>query len=642
MFSAMSRVVRLQPGQTYTPAIPPPKNVSVMTLKPLTASETAAFAAASASAPRRDDPSPSPSPSSSAFSFSATLSAYHENREASTASAHKKRTGAMMLAESLSTLAKPISFRNIDEFFVGYDDYQTDPACERKLKAADQWWFGAEFRPSDITVFPQMKVDETLIWRCLNSGRNVLISGQAGAGKSNLLSRFVANLEKAYVNYALCAPTGIAAYNVNGETLHRKLSLGLAQDDPVTLFKMIAKNKMKYGRTWKFLTGTQILIIDEYSMVAPDFFSKLDYLFRKARNNNDPMGGCRLVMVGDLTQLGPIIVRDRNQPEERTIERFVVDTEAWDRMNICRIFLNRSYRQNEGDPYLDVLNEIRRGDLSEKSEDVLRSRVDANVSVTQVISAPTQNPRAAEDEDTPAAPPKVYALDPIDLFPYKVQVEQCNKGRLDALLESDKTLELRTFRPALRVQKREHAAELDPKDYETGLSMISEKGINALKDMLPLFEVVITEGAQVMMRCNKYISQGICNGTMGVVTNVDDNAISVLFVVKGKFLERPIEVDRFMFSVRAGKTAEVIMTQFPLSLAWASTIHKCQGLTLDCARVDARRCFDAGQLYVALSRVRKLEDLSLLGFNRQSIISDPRAVEFETVRHERPKTETKK
>lgn len=616
---AMSRVIRLKPGESYTAT---PKNVQVMTMKPPTESDTAALAAM-AQQPRMHSERP-------------TASNFQQQQQQQQFSENKKRTSTMA---TLSSMAKPISFLNIDEFVVSYHDYKTNTACEGKLKAADQWWFGAEFRPSDITVFPQMKVDEQLIWRCLNSGRHVLISGQAGAGKSNLLSRFVANLEKAYTNYALCAPTGIAAYNINGETLHRKLALGLAQDDPVTLFKMIAKSKMKYGRTWKFLTGTQILIIDEYSMVSPDFFNKLDYLFRKARNNNEPFGGVRLVMVGDLTQLGPIIARDRNDPEERTVERFVVDTEAWARMKICRLFLNRSYRQNEGDPYLDVLNEIRRGELSEQSETLLRSRIDADVSVTtQVLSAPTQNPKLMED-DEPLAPPKVYALEPIDLFPYKVQVEQCNKEHLDALLDSDKTLELRNFRPALRVQKREHATELDPKDYETGLSMISDKGINALKDMLPLFEAVLTEGAQVMMRCNKFISQGICNGTMGIVTNVDDNAISVLFVVKGKFLDKPLEVGREQFSVRAGKTAEVIMTQFPLSLAWASTIHKCQGLTLDCARVDARRCFDAGQLYVALSRVRKLEDLSLIGFNRQSIISDQRAVDFETVNHDRVSTQ---
>lgn len=624
----------------------------VMTMKPLSEAEIAAFASAASYRP----PPPSGqatertlfkrktsggSGSSSAdFSTLARSPPPPSSSTTTTVSspfshAAKRAQTATTLPHALTSFAKPISFRNIDEFVVGYDEYRTTPACEKKIPPAPQWWLGAEFRPHDTSVCSQMKVDEQLMWRCLNSGRHLLLSGQAGAGKSNLLSRFVSNLEKANVNFALCAPTGIAAYNVNGETLHRKLGLGLAQDDPVTLFKMISKNKQKYGRTWKFLSTTQILVVDEYSMVAPEFFSKLDYLFRKVRNNNEAVGGLRLIMVGDLTQLGPIIIRDRNQPEEqRSFERFVVDTEAWDRMQVCRLFLNRSYRQHEGDPYLDVLNEIRSGELSAKSEELLRSRVNADVSVTQVMSSSSSS-SATPDPDDPVTTAKVYAMEPIDLFPYKVQVEECNQTHMRTLLGSDPTLELRQFRPALRVAKREHAPELDPKDYETGLAMIHDRGIAQLKEMLPLFEVAVTEGAQVMMRCNKYMDQGICNGTMGVVTNVDDNAISVLFVVKGKFAERPLEVDRYQFSVRAGKTAEVVMTQFPLSLAWASTIHKCQGLTLDCARVDARRCFEPGQLYVALSRVRKLEHLSLLGFNRQSIMSDSRAVEFETVRHDR-------
>lgn len=554
--------------------------------------------------------------------------------------AEKKPFGSFIegiVGKKTEAEVKHISFKNIDEFYVSYDTYKTKPVCEQKLKPRASWYHGAKFRPSDVAVMADMKVDEELLWRCINSGRNVLISGKAGAGKSNLLSRFVANLEKAFVNYALTAPTGIAAYNINGETLHRKLGLGLAQDDPVTIFKMISKNKIKFGRTWKFLTGTDILIIDEYSMVAPDFFNKLDYLFRKARNSNQPFGGIHLIMVGDLTQLGPIISRDKTDPTEKSTERFVVDTEAWDRMQICRLFLDRSYRQQDGDPYLDVLNEIRSGELSEKSEQLLMSRVGADVAVTQIVSEPTSTFQAAtmeEDEKAPT-PPKTYRLDPIELFPYKVQVDNCNKEHLEALIESDKTLEVRDFYPALRVAKREHSPEMDPKDYESGVYLTSDKGRGQLKEMLPLFDIKLAEGAQVMMRCNKYIDQGVCNGTMGIITSIDSNVISVLFVVKGKFMERPIDVDRFGFSVRAGKTAEVIMTQFPLTLAWASTIHKCQGLTLSTAKVDAHRCFDFGQLYVALSRVRKLEHLSLIAFNRRSIMADPRAVEFETVRHDR-------
>lgn len=493
-------------------------------------------------------------------------------------------------------LCKPISFDNIDEFVVYYDKYETSQENENRLSTLTRF---SDFQPMSLH---NIHVDELLIWRSINSGKNVLISGKAGAGKSNLLSRFVSNLGN--IPYALCAPTGIAAYNIGGETLHRKLSLGLAEDSPTHLFDMIKKNQRKYARTWKFLTTNKILIIDEYSMVSPDFFNKLDYLFRKARDCNQPFGGICMILVGDLTQLGPII--QRNIP---TTERYVVDTESWARMQLNRLFLNRSYRQIEGDPYLDVLNEVRFGYLSEKSEELLKSRIGIDISVK------------TETTD--------YVIEPIDLFPYKVQVDRCNQEHMNALLKKNPNVKIRDFHPALDVVPREHV-DVDPKDIENGNIMIT-KGVKQLEDMLPVFHLKLAEGAQVMMRCNKYIDQGICNGSVGIVTNVGDNTISVLFMIRGKFSELPLEVSRFPFTVRAGKTADVRAVQFPLSLAWGSTIHKCQGLTLDKVRIDARNCFDAGQLYVALSRVRKIDDLSLIGFNPQSVICDKRAVEFETL-----------
>lgn len=175
-----------------------------------------------------------------------------------------------------------------------YDTYRTTPECEKRLPESKAWW-----SQSNIAYKPIVRpsgVDEELIWRCLNTGRSIIISGKAGAGKSNLLGRFVANLEGTSISYALCAPTGIAAFNIGGETIHRRLGLGLAQDDPVSLFKQI-KNRVKYAKTWKFLTGTNVLIIDEISMLHPDLFNKLDYLFRKARECELPFGGVILIVV---------------------------------------------------------------------------------------------------------------------------------------------------------------------------------------------------------------------------------------------------------------------------------------------------------------------------------------------------------
>jgi ATP-dependent DNA helicase PIF1 len=571
----------------------------------------------------------------------------------------------------------PIFLDNIDDFIVGYDDYKTSEACENKLFHKSQWWKGARFSPSE-TLRKDMKVDEELMWRIINSKRNVLISGKAGAGKSYLLERFVTTCEASLISYALCAPTGIAAYNVGGETIHRRLGLGLANDDPVSLFKLISGNRRKYARTWKFLTGTDILIIDEISMVHSDFFKKLDYLFRKAKNSAEPFGGIILIMVGDFTQLGPITERSVTGDTALSNERFVVDSECWQRMPISRIFLNRSYRQKEGDPFLDLLNEVRTGHLSEAGKALLYSRIDADIKITKAIVSNVesndsdQDEQETEDDDqgSPVPPTyddmkdlpsysesedsedtvkkevvdtedtgkkmkkekkvkKVYTMQPLDIFPYKYMVDKCNTAQLEDLVKRD-NVELHKFFPALRVAKREHATSIDQTEYERGQYLISKEGIKQLQDYFPLFYLTLAEGAQVMMRSNKYIDVGVFNGTMGIITSIEPNFISVLFVVDGKFMDRPIEVSRAEMAARVGKTVEVIMTQYPLTLAYASTIHKCQGLTLDSVRVDASNCFEPGQFYVAISRVRKIEDLSLIDFNEKSIMADKRAVDFET------------
>jgi ATP-dependent DNA helicase PIF1 len=133
-----------------------------------------------------------------------------------------------------------------------------------------------------------------------------------------------------------------------------------------------------------------------------------------------------------------------------------------------------------------------------------------------------------------------------------------------------------------------------------------------------------------MMRSNDLHELNVFNGTMGVVTQVDDNFVKVRFVVGTDFMQVPVAVKRGNFSFTVGATAVITQSQFPLSLAWATTIHKVQGLTLDYMRLDASKCFEAGQLYVAISRVRGLDNLSLIGFSADSLICNDRAVTFET------------
>ncbi len=503
-----------------------------------------------------------------------------------------------------------VDMSNIHEIFIGFDTYETHPESEVGLPSLETWFHTAKFKPLLINDCTKMALDEALLWRSLNSTRHVLLSGAAGAGKTNLMHRFMEHAKNASFSFALASPTGVAAVNLGppAETLHRKLSLGLAQEDAATLYRTICGNRKKYVRTWKFLQGTDVLIIDEISMVHREFFTKLEYLFRKARNSEVPFGGVKLILMGDFTQLGPI------GDDKGDTRPYVFDADVWSSLKISRLILARSYRQNAG-PFLTLLNELRVGILTETGRQLLESRMNINLVVDGVVET--------EEEKK-----KTLKLHPLDIYPYKAQVERSNKAHLDELVEEHGAV-LHYRAPVLRSQKRENVAVADPADLERARYLTSNEGKKQLEEYFPVFQVNLCEGAQVMMRCNKYIDVGVCNGTLGIVISVDDNFISVAFVVNGKFQSKPMELGRTDFFASVGKTAEIVMTQYPLSLARACTVHKCQGLTLDRVRIDAKSMFCPGQLYVSLSRVREYEHFTLLGFNPKSLLHDPRVVEFE-------------
>jgi ATP-dependent exoDNAse (exonuclease V) alpha subunit len=203
-------------------------------------------------------------------------------------------------------------------------------------------------------------------------------------------------------------------------------------------------------------------------------------------------------------------------------------------------------------------------------------------------------------------------------------VDAHNASKLAELTQGTKVVT--TFAPHLRVEPREARRLPLPADVRAANRI--KANTRALGDKFPVTTLRVAPRAQVMMRCNAHADAGVVNGTMGIVTAVDDNIVSVRFAVAGAFKE--VSVQRFDFTLKVGKTTNLVLTQFPLALAWATTIHKVQGLTLDYMRLDASNCFEPGQLYVALSRVRKLEHLSLLNFSPNSLLTNSRAVDFET------------
>ena len=494
--------------------------------------------------------------------------------------------------------------------------YDAQGIKHERLPAWD-WRALPKFCPESAGLRQSMNVDQLLVWWSLYNKRHVLISGQAGSGKSYLLEDFVRSARTTGMVLEVTAPTAIAAMNVGGSTVHRRLALGLADQSAGELIARIKAQRYKHLRTWRFLEKTDVLIIDEISMLTPTLFSKLDVLFRMARQSSDPFGGVLLIMCGDFTQLPPVVKRTASayvdpaspSPPEA---RFVIDTEVWRSMDIVRLNLLRSYRQVDGDPLVQILREVRVGRLSPESLQLLHSRVQADASIST---------RTAPSEDQKE---QSYVIRPIKMFSYKKLVERCNQAALKRFEE--KNVKLHRFAPSFRVIRYDPSKPCHPTEYKKAQSMCEPKKWPLLFREFPVSFVHLGVGCQVMMRCNDLVEHGICNGTMGVVTAVASPHIAVLF----KGMTEPLNVPRAVFSTRITQTCSVAMTQFPLNLAYATTIHKSQGLTLDSAEVDAQNCFEAGQLYTSLSRVRKLENLRLIRFSESSLKANQRAVEFET------------
>jgi hypothetical protein len=524
----------------------------------------------------------------------------------------------MDITETENNKSQCITCDSSDHIFTFVCDFDScESEYDKYLPPKENWWSNATFLPNDYAHVVTMCEEEKLIWRSINGLRHVLVSGIAGSGKSYLLKKFIEH-SNGSINTELTAPTGIAAMNIGGKTLHKALGLGLAQETPDILFKNLKQKKRLYQKTWNFLLKTQILVIDEISMLNCTFFHTLDYLFRKAREVEDkPFGGLLLIMFGDFCQLGPVISEKNNQTN-----KFVFESEVWKEMKISRICLKRNYRQTKGDPLIKILSEIRAGQLSDESYKLLLTRINTDVS----ISSKKNNEHSDLDSDL-----EPLVIEPVDIFPYRNQVDKKNNERIKALVNQGH--QLHKFLPYLRIAKRDHVNKMDDAEHSECIKLLDyfdkKENRKNLEERFPFFQIEITEGSQVMCRTNSYFCKGICNGTLGIVKSIDKQYIDVCFVVNGEIQSEPTRVERQDFFSPFGTSINIVMRQFPITTCYAVTVHKTQGLTLDSARVSASNCFESGQLYTSLSRVRALKNLSLMDFDIESIIVDEVALEFE-------------
>ncbi|HBV16260.1 helix-turn-helix domain-containing protein [Chryseobacterium carnipullorum] len=417
-----------------------------------------------------------------------------------------------------------------------------------------------------------------------HTNRSVFLTGKAGTGKTTFLNDFVKKTRKKYI---VVAPTGIAAINAGGVTIHSMFGLPLRTFLPTTdrIDGSLANNiadlmpHFKYRKDkLKLLREVEVLIIDEVSMLRADVLDMMDFSLRFIRRNNQRFGGVQMLFIGDLYQLPPV-VRDEHILKICYQSPFFFDSHAVKDIPLLTIELTKVYRQSD-EKFLDILNAIRDGDVANINFDVLNERYDPDF-------------KAGTDS-------YVY------LCSHNRMADEINQQKLEEIDLTVKTYEAKLFG--------------DFKENQFPNEQFLELKV----------------GAQVMFIRNDITGEKkYFNGKLGEIISLDDNEIKV--VLDGS--EREIVVKRevweqkkYFLDTEKNIKEEVLgsFEQFPIKLAWAVTIHKSQGLTFDNVIIDAGKSFTAGQVYVALSRCRTLEGIVLKSkITPEVIFKDNRILQFQ-------------
>ncbi|MCG3882852.1 AAA family ATPase [Psychrobacter sp. Ps3] len=451
----------------------------------------------------------------------------------------------------------------------------------------------------------------------LKTGKNVFLTGSAGSGKTYTLNQYIHYLRARRVPVAVTASTGIAATHMNGITIHSWSGIGIKDELTERDLSNLARKQFLADR----LKDTAVLIIDEISMLHAKQLNLVNQVLKHVRKNDNPFGGIQVVVAGDFFQLPPI-----GSKGESNRDKFAFMSEAWLDAGFRICYLSEQHRQESaaadgGLDLDDILNQIRRQDVSFEAIAALENTFDQNVDIKRTR-----------------------------LYTHNLNVNKINDKELAAL-------------------------EGETRRFEAS-SVGESKLVDTLKKTVRTQdELILKVGAKVMFIKNNN-ELGVSNGTMGeligfAAVKVDDSkakdkaksdakadmAEDDMIAIDDEDSSKTADKDKKakantkdkssaapkMPVVRLNSGREVIAEpeewiiedetgdvlasyeQVPLCLAWAITIHKSQGMTLDAAEIDLSRTFELGQGYVALSRLKSLEGLKLLGMNTMSLQLDPLA-----------------
>lgn len=390
----------------------------------------------------------------------------------------------------------------------------------------------------------------------LKSGRNVFLTGSAGAGKTYVLNQYIKYLKEHKVGVAVTASTGIAATHMNGMTIHSWSGIGIREHLPYNYLANLKERKYFRDK----MSKVKVLVIDEISMLHRNQLDLVNQVLKFFKENELGFGGIQVVFSGDFFQLPPI-----GNEWETAREKFAFMSTAWLEAEPVVCYLSEQHRQESNDLNM-ILNEIREGEVSQKAIDILETRLEFH-------------PDEGEQETK--------------LFTHNADVDRINKMYLEQIGGSSKVFKAKT------------------KGNEVLVDVLK-------KSVLALEDLELKTGAQVMFVKNNY-EMGYVNGTMGRISGFTSEGNPLVRTFDNELIEAKEE--SWAIEDETGR-ALASFIQVPLRLAWAITVHKSQGMTLDSAMIDLSKAFERGQGYVALSRLRDLNGLRLRGLNQMALEVD--------------------
>ena len=453
---------------------------------------------------------------------------------------------------------------------------------------------------------PEIKLspEQELAFNKYKLGKNIFITGPGGSGKSELIKKIYNDANQKGKNIQVTALTGCAAVllKCKAKTIHSWSGIGIANQEPELIIKKVIENKYRC-KPWREI---DILIIDEVSMMSLKIFNILDQIGRKLRRSYfKPFGGIQLIFSGDFYQLPPIGDKINSSNES---SQFCFESEEWNdtfTFPYNQIQLVKIFRQKD-DIYANILNQIREGKLKKSSNELLINHMNKS-----------KNDDSKNNTN----------IKPTKIFPLKNKVDQINQYEMSNLTSDELIYKIKPVYdlPITKEEKDKINLNYTRKDIEVEIEYLKSSSLCEK-------EVKLKIGAQVMCVVNMELTDEImiCNGSQGIITGITNNAYhEPLPIVKFKINNRYIEMTMGYHTWPSENIPGIGISQIPLILAWAITIHKSQGATLEHAEIDVgSNIFESGQTYVALSRVKGLEGLKLKSFDASKIKINKKAKEY--------------